>query len=153
MSTPETAPPPDGRHYPNAPIAEAILDIRVSLPGETPLDQLSQVNAETADAFPTQREAIAVTGQFTVGPQVSSSTTQSRNGYVFVSEDERSVFQARLDGFSFSRLAPYEDWSSFRAAAHRQWSAYRTELDPTTIDRVALRYVNRINLPLPFDDF
>jgi NAD(P)-dependent dehydrogenase (short-subunit alcohol dehydrogenase family) len=99
------APPPDGRHYSNAPIVEAILDIRVTLPGETSLDRLSRVNAETTDVFPTQREAIAVTGQFTVGAQVSSSTTQSRNGYVFVSADERSVFQAQVDGFAFSRLA------------------------------------------------
>lgn len=153
MSAPESLPAPERRQYPNPPIAEAIIDIRTTLPENVTLDHVLQVNTDTVDQYPHRRDSIAVTGEITVGPNVSSSTTQSRNGYVFLTADERSVYQARLDGFTFSRLAPYENWESFRDSAREIWASYRTALSPASIDRVALRYVNRINLPIPFEDF
>ena len=50
---------------------------------------------------------------------------QEQNGYIFASSDERQIFQARLDGFSFSRLAPYDRWETFRDEARRLVFAVR----------------------------
>ena len=48
-----------------------------------------------------------------------------------------------------SRLAPYESWEAFRNEARRLWEVYRQTVKPVRIERVALRYVNRLDLPGP----
>jgi uncharacterized protein (TIGR04255 family) len=74
-------------------------------------------------------------------------------GFLFASDDNRQVVQARLDGFAFSRLKPYVSWESLRDEARTLWERYRELANPEAITRVALRYINRIELPLPFSDF
>ena len=74
-------------------------------------------------------------------------------GYLFKSGDERQVFQGRLDGFTMSRLAPYECWETFRDEARRLWNVYRGAVSPQRVVRVAVRYTNRIDIPLPLRDF
>jgi uncharacterized protein (TIGR04255 family) len=57
------------------------------------------------------------------------------------------VFQAQLNGFTFSRLAPYESWNRFCAEARRLWQIYRDCLKPAEVTRLAVRYLNRLDLP------
>jgi uncharacterized protein (TIGR04255 family) len=61
--------------------------------------------------------------------------------------------QARLDGFTFNRLKPYKDWESLRDEARKLWQHYTQIASPKNITRVALRYINRIEIPLPMRDF
>jgi len=78
---------------------------------------------------------------------------QTEHGLVCSSMDQRQIFQARIDGFTFSRLAPYDRWESFRDEARRLWAAYRMIAQPERVTRIAVRYVNRLDLPLPLRDF
>jgi uncharacterized protein (TIGR04255 family) len=66
---------------------------------------------------------------------------------VYASEDQKQVYQTRLDGFAFSRLAPYESWERFSNEARRLWQAYRECLKPVAVTRLAVRYVNRLDIP------
>jgi uncharacterized protein (TIGR04255 family) len=84
-------------------------------------------------------------------PQVSGESKQI--GYKYVSQDGKQVVQARLNGFAFSRLKPYESWKEFRAEAMELWGHYSKIAQPERITRVGLRYINRIEIPLPLDDF
>src|SRR5207253_8822162 len=86
------------------------------------------------------------------GGRFSTSTTSQQFGFVFASKDQRLILQARLDGFALSRLAPYENWETFRDEARRLWTAYRRYAHPEKIVRLAVRYVNRLDLPLPLRD-
>ncbi len=52
-----------------------------------------------------------------------------------------------------SRLAPYQRWESFRDEARRLWNKYAAVVQAEKISRVAVRYINRINIPLPLGDF
>ena len=139
-------------HYPNAPLTEAILDIRVKLPSEIKPPQLKKVQLEEKGEYPRREEQLVVVGKMSVGEQVGASAKQTVNGYRFVSQDKRQIFQARIDGFTFNRLAPYETWESFRDEARRLWNVYRSIAKPQTITRLALRYINKLDLPLPLND-
>ncbi|OLE56380.1 MAG: TIGR04255 family protein [Cyanobacteria bacterium 13_1_40CM_2_61_4] len=141
------------RHYSRAPLTEALIDIRVELPGEVTLGNLSKVHVGQEKDYPRREETIIVHGKMSVGAEVGASATQTANGYRFVSKDERQIFQARLNGFTFNRLAPYERWESFRDEARRLWSIYRSIAAPKNITRIAVRYINRLDLPLPLKDF
>lgn len=139
-------------HYPNAPLTEAILDIRVKLPSEITPRQLKSVQVEEKKKYPRREEQLVVVGKMSVGEQVGASAKQAVNGYRFISHDGRQIFQARIDGFTFNRLAPYETWESFRDEARRLWNVYRSIAKPQTITRLALRYINRLDLPLPLKE-
>jgi uncharacterized protein (TIGR04255 family) len=59
----------------------------------------------------------------------------------------------RAGGFTFSRLAPYQSWPPFRSEARRLWEVAQPVVKSEVVTRVAVRYVNRLELPLPFGDF
>lgn len=52
-----------------------------------------------------------------------------------------------------SFLAPYSNFDEFEAEARRLWSIFLEHFAPGPPTRAALRYINRLNLPLPFNDF
>lgn len=139
------------RHYAHAPLTEAVIDVRVKLSPDVKLDHLAALQEGEEATYPTRKTHAVVRGQFTAGQQVGASAKQTPTGYMFVSGDEKQIFQARLDGFAFSRLEPYERWDTFRDEARRLWTKYRS-VAPESIVRVAVRYINRIDLPLPIGD-
>lgn len=143
--------------FPNAPITEALLDIRVTLPAQTDLAKLAPFHDAIKQQYPTKQERLAWRGQLEIKaslvPEVSQSATGEPDGYLFTSVDGRQVVQARLDGFTFSRLKPYDKWTTLRDEAQELWQHYVRIASPETVTRVALRYINRIEIPLPMRDF
>jgi uncharacterized protein (TIGR04255 family) len=140
------------RPYSNAPITEAIIDIRVRSPQAVRLNQLERLHKTIETEYPEKVGRYLAHGQITIGKQVSASASQEPIGFLFKSRSDKQIFQARLDGFTMSRLAPYEGWEPLRDEARRLWERYRDEVQPTEVTRLAVRYVNRIDIPFPFDD-
>lgn len=58
-----------------------------------------------------------------------------------------------MDGFTFSRLHPYITWKQLRDEAYRLWKIYTDITSPELINRVAVRYINNLNIPMPIGDF
>ena len=144
---------PTQRHYPKAPITEAIIDIRVELPEGTSVAALEKVHEGLETAYPTKKNRIVAEIRGQIGDRGAAAAARStHDGYLFTSWDEKQVFQARLDGFTMSRLAPYESWEPLRNEAQRLWNVYRSVAKPTKVARLAVRYVNRLDLPLPVRD-
>lgn len=136
--------------YPNAPITEAIIDIRVQLPEGTGVGELEKVQEGLEAAYPTKRKRMQAEFHGEMGERGATAAASSKQiGYVFKSRDEKQVFQARLDGFTMSRLAPYESWDPFRDEARRLWKVYRSVVQPVRVTRLAVRYINRLDLPFP----
>jgi uncharacterized protein (TIGR04255 family) len=141
------------RRYPRAPIKEALIDLRVSLPPSITVDTLENIRNEIKAEYPAMKKRLYVEGEFSAGDQVGTSAKQRHMGFVFYSADGSYVFQARLDGFTFSRLAPYEHWENLRAHAKRYWAVYQRYAKPIDIHRVAVRYINQIDIPAVEVDF
>ena len=136
------------RHYSKAPITEAIIDLRVELPERITLADLEAIHPKEESNYPTKKNRYEVTGHMAFGRNVSVDASQEQKGFLFISEDEKQIFQAKLDGFTMSRLAPYNRWELFRDEARRLWDVYRQAVNPERVVRVAVRYVNRIDIPL-----
>lgn len=142
--------------FPNAPITEALLDIRVDVLKDIDIKQLESFHEHIRDRFPDKKTKTT----FSVGVQVSPQgtlkslpTAGGPQGYLFRSPTEHKIVQARLDGFTFNKLKPYEEWKIFKSEAHELWDLYFKLFNPIKIIRVALRYINRIEVPLPMKDF
>lgn len=140
-------------HLKKAPIVEALIDIRVELPPDCDLARLARYHERVADQYPVRRERFQWRSEVRISKQEALAPEQKltggMDGYLFEKGDRSEVVQVRLDGFSFSRLQPYTSWGSLRTEAERLWAEYRVIADPVRITRVAVRYINRIALPLP----
>jgi uncharacterized protein (TIGR04255 family) len=131
--------------YKNAPITEAVLDIRTRLT-EPSLEKLSKIrDANYPNLFQTPN---LMAFNFSVAEgEPSFKTSSEQLGFSYRSADEKNVFQVRKDGFSHNRLAPYMEWQSFSAEARRLWSIYREEADPVDIEMIGLNYINELYMP------
>ncbi len=141
--------------FPNAPITEALLDIRVELPQEVTLSKLESFHDRIKENFPEKQERILVKAGIKLSPEGTSVEVPSSgpDGYLFRSPTKKKIVQVRLDGFTFNKLKPYENWEIFRLEAYKLWNLYFEMTNPVKITRIALRYINRIEIPLPMRDF
>ncbi len=75
-------------------------------------------------------------------------------GTRFHSNDEKYVAQFSIEGFTLSRLAPYETWGALLSEARRLWPIFASAAQPSSFTRVATRFINDLQLPLkPGADF
>jgi len=142
--------------FPNAPISEAVLDIRVQLPQEFEVKKLSECYDPVKDRYRVKKEKHFIKGKFELKQKEPPDLVMHQNGllgYQCVSEDENKIVQARIDGYTFNKLKPYENWNVFCEEAKELWGHYVKLCEPTIVKRIALRYINRIDIPLPFNDF
>lgn len=144
--------------FPNAPITEAILDIKVKLPDGVGLDIFDEFQEKIKDRFEDRKTKYSLRVGFMFSPGKDETTPnvvpkEKIEGYLFQSKKENKIVQARLDGFTFNKLRPYENWAQFHAEARELWKLYNKIAKPISVDRIALRYINRIEIPLPFEDF
>lgn len=142
------------RHYPNAPIAEAIVDLRVKPRADLSLEELEVVRSGEEVAYPRSNKIYQTEGTITVqdGAPPSATAQHQLLGYKFASESGKAIWQSRRDGFTFSQLAPYASWEPFRDEGRRLWMLFRERSAPVAVERLAVRYINRIDVPAPSID-
>jgi uncharacterized protein (TIGR04255 family) len=133
--------------YSRAPITEALIELQVE--PSTTLAILADIQSHLEGDYPTRQDFSLLQGQMVAGSEVSSTPI----GYRFLSADQKQIVLARLDSFTFSRLSPYDCWGSFRKETQRLWEVYQSLTNPKAITRLAVRYVNQLDLPLPLEDF
>jgi uncharacterized protein (TIGR04255 family) len=135
--------------YANAPIIEAVIDFRVELPEGTSVDVFRDLQTRLPGPYlPTQELNEA---KFEIRPDSATpvrGAVSDRVGFRFDRADGQRVLQAKLESFSYSFLPPYTEWPVFRDEARALWAVYRDACRPTHIVRVAVRYINRIDIPL-----
>ncbi len=144
---------PSNTHYNNAPITEAIIDLRVEVSSKITVEDLKRVQASEAVTYPTITPMHETLNQFALGPDAHVTSTTKQIGFLIRSADEKQVIQARMNGFTLSRLAPYQTWGAFQTEARRLWNIYRAIANPSAVVRVAVRNINRLDIPLPVTDF
>lgn len=139
----------------NAPIQEALIDLRVKLPQNIKLTDIVQFHEKVRESFPNKRERVSFQGgiQMLDGKPVSMPSSGGPDGYFFESPKRDKIVQARLDGFTFNKLKPYENWRVFQSEALKLWKLYASIAKPEKVVRIALRYINRIEIPLPIENF
>jgi uncharacterized protein (TIGR04255 family) len=146
----------DPEVFPRAPITEAVLDIRVQPKPNLNLAELGSVHENIRELFPEKQGITAWEAGFEFNRRDARSLAQASAkpiGFLFRSADQTKVVQVTESGFTFNKLKPYEHWSALRDEARRLWDEYNKIAQPVMVTRVALRYINRIELPMPFADF
>jgi uncharacterized protein (TIGR04255 family) len=134
-------------HLSKAPIVEAVIDFRAlpTIPCEQAQFEI-HFKKEFSDYPAVQvhnRHNLQLKANASGLPEAGQSTTWWQ-GLVFNSTDKLQVVQCQRDGFSFSRLEPYDTWDSFAGEALKLWGKYSALTKPVEIQRVGVRFINRI---------
>lgn len=139
----------DYPHLDNAPIREALIDFRVRLPADFSQETLRTLADAFNEEYPQVGPIHQLQGHIEFGDEgpVSIQKDPQLLGYRLQSADGINVVQIRIDGFTFSRLAPYESWDRMVEDAWVAWQRYRQHLRPLGIERIATRFINGIALP------
>lgn len=132
----------------NAPIVEAAIHWRAQ--PETPIDpnEFSSQLKERLEEYPAQQPL----SRFEVGAEVSPGGSSVNiqqpvwQGFRHESEDGKQIAQFMKNGFVFSRLKPYEDWSQFAQEACRLWAVYQELAKPLEVESLGVRFINVIPL-------
>ncbi|WP_170229862.1 TIGR04255 family protein [Polyangium fumosum] len=135
-------------HLSRAPIREAVLDIRVELPASFALEQLAPFTDLLSASFPEVRPIHTISANFAIGdkaPEISSAPPRIV-GHIHWTQDKSRAVQGRLDGFTVNHVNSYKDWESLRLQAQELWRLYADVAHPVRVVRIALRYVNRLEL-------
>lgn len=134
-------------NLPDAPIVEAVIHWKAHSGTKLDADAfLAKLTEKLPDYPEPQRQQ-----EIHVGAEINSggSSVQQKQvwrGFRFESEDKLHVAQFTRNGFSFSRLKPYEDWSQFEAEALRLWKINCEVADPPEVQRLGVRFINLIGL-------
>lgn len=137
-------------HLRDAPIVEAILDIRVTLSSDIHVSHLKGAHDLFKAEYPISEEGHAVEAKLKIPSsqdENGQTITDQVIGYRFRTTSGEKIVQFRLDGFSFNHLKPYPEWKEFIEEAWKYWLIYLSVAKPNNIVRLALRYINRANFP------
>jgi uncharacterized protein (TIGR04255 family) len=136
-------------HLNNAPVAEAVVEIRVRLSRPVVQADFDAFRNRLKDQFPKAQNIRFVAShlRFDGDVEVKNDVSTSLIGVRLDDEDGRWVVQAKSDGLAVSRLPPYESWDGLIAKLRDLWPVYVEVFEPTTVLRLGARYINRVPLP------
>ncbi len=141
--------------YPNAPIREALFDIRVNNINIKKVEDLLFLKEMVLDDLPEMRLLHQFTSKinFSLDKPVEGESQSDIAGYVFVSKDKTRQLQIKNDGITLNILKPYENWEKHFTYFIEIWNKYNELFSPNNITRIAARFINRIEIPMPFNSF
>lgn len=136
-----------------APIHEAVIDFRLSVPKEEVRSELAELAKTLSSEYPIVEEQTSFEGALKVGPgqQKWESHGGSFMAFKLRCPDRRRVVQLRTVGFTLSHYRPYDSWDAMFQEAWQLWERYVAAAAPEEVGRVATRFINRLELPANFD--
>jgi len=142
------------RHLNRAPIAEGLIDFRVEAPAGLTVDQfVATVTQRNYFGYSLRNPIVRSEFGFSLDVQQAQARAfdprATSIGVRLHSADDRYVALVTVEGFTFSRHAPYVSWDALLAEARPLWEGYVQCLGGGTITRIATRYINNLRLPSP----
>ena len=133
--------------YPNPTITEAVCDIhfrlsqekvwRPSFPGE--------LFKHIQNEYPEMEPVLEMGLQFEFGPLgTGTKFVPQRQKVRFKHGTRPLILQLAEDSLSISTLSPYQGWETMHHDVLAAWQRVEEVLQPEVINRIGLRYINRI---------
>jgi uncharacterized protein (TIGR04255 family) len=142
------------RETQKTPIKEAIVDIQVAFNDNIDIKSLDFYDA-IKDKFATREEIFLHSSQIKFDSRDSGSPKVEQNtnlhGYKYTSNDKDFVVQSTINGLTISNLVTYCGWDNLIALSRHLLSIYGEFTKPISTTRIAVRYINNLELPLPVD--
>ncbi len=129
--------------YSKAPVIEALIHFEFQSEPENFSSKLDIFCEYIAQDYPD-----CSTIQFMPVDLSNAASSQRNIGYRLANSSNDRILQLREQSFTFSCLAPYTKWEDMILQALNVWKSYQDLMQNAPLTRVAVRYVNQLNLPL-----
>jgi len=137
-------------NYPNPPITESLFDFQVEPNASITSENLEKLADQVTESYPEKkpRRRFESRFEFKEGQSGQPQTVDlGIEGYLCWNQDKTQALQFRLNGYSFSRLKPYKGWDIAYPEAIKYWEKYLSLAKPISVRRLAVRFINMINIP------
>lgn len=137
-----------------APAREALIDIQFAPP--VPTEAIKSFTQLAESRFDRSLPIWTATFGFAFTPEGTAEqhpSSRAAVGFRLESAEPPHVLQCRTTGFTFSRLSPYGCWEDLRSAAKAEWDQFIAFAPEFSVNRIAVRYINELKIPLPLGDF
>ncbi|HEV2211223.1 MAG TPA: TIGR04255 family protein [Verrucomicrobiae bacterium] len=135
-------------HLAHAPIVEAVIEIRARAGGQWEEAAVTQHFKHRLPEYPLALSQNELQHEVTFSPEQPKPVTRQLgwHGLQFRSADEKYIARFTRDGFLLARLQPYENWERLFGEAMRLWQMHIHVAQPLEIQRVGLRFINRLEM-------
>jgi uncharacterized protein (TIGR04255 family) len=134
------------RTYRNPPIVEALCEFRFDPASPWDLTIPGLVWEEIKSTFPQKKSATGLELGIHVGAGSVRQQVEPTTRMQFLREDATALVQVGTNLLSVNHLRPYPGWQAFAPLIEQGYRAYLEVAQPKSIHRIALRYINRIEL-------
>lgn len=137
------------RKYRRPPIVEVVCEFRFkhSSPWDATIPGL--IYHEVKKKFTRRRTLRNVGMHVQVEQKGVLFQPRMEEGTQFLQDDERAFLQLQPRRISVHHLAPYPHWEGFKPLIQLAYKAYLKVVPDATIQRIGLRYINKINFDTP----
>lgn len=138
-----------GRRYKTPPIVEALCEFQFEPSASWDLTIPGLLYEKVRDKFPKRRQAKAFAFEVSVvaSPEGVEQQFLTTDRMQFLREDEKVLILVGRDLLAVNHLKPYPTWQEFLPLIREGLSAYCEVASPKGIQRIGLRYINRIEIP------
>lgn len=141
-----------GRKYADPPIVEAVCEFRLPADSDWDLAIPGLVYEQIRDRFP-RREQRTIQEVEIVGQKDGFRQEMRANERaVFLTEDKTKFIQVGRHLWAINCLKPYPTWRQFEPVIRQGFEALTDVVKVTSLQRIGLRYINRVEIPHPLVD-
>lgn len=149
--------PQMGRKYANPPLIEAVCEFRLTPDSKWDPTIPGLMYEKVRGEFPNKEQRLIQEVELTQDSQGMRQQLRTSERAWFLSDDRKTFVQIGTRLLAINRLKPYISWAEFRPKIEK---AFETLLDTADdakgLQRIGLRYINRIEIPgasVDLDDY
>lgn len=133
-------------HYSRAPITEALISIQTEVSAQSTIENLNAFATQVSTEYPVRLDLhfAHVVLSTTDTSQVSANQIRDTGLRLESGTTPNRVIQVKPDMFGFSWLPPYTNWEALRSEACATWRTYREAMNPVSVPRMVVKYINRL---------
>jgi len=136
------------KQYKNPPITEVVCEFRLELEDNFDQKAVDSFFDGIKDKFPKRKKGQVHQMKFESNPKEQTFNKTVQEFDQFFSEDEKIFVQLDKGRLSIHKLKPYNSWQEFYPLIALIFNAYIKNIKIKFIQRIGLRYINNLEIPL-----
>ncbi len=135
------------KKYQNPPIIEAVCEFRLAAESKWDMTIPGIIYERVQKDFPKKQQRVLQEIELTATEKGMRQQVSRKDHVLFLTNDEKTFIQVGPQLLAINRLKPYTSWESFKPEIEKAFTALRKTMDVQGLERIGLRYINRIEVP------
>lgn len=135
------------RTYSSPPITEVASELRFDESQPWDPAVLDRIEESLRSILPNASRVKALEGRMSLAAGSVEHRVAALEGLKLTSPDDRTIVSVMPHRVIVSRLSPYLGWANFNPLVELVFDSFSSIVQPRSVTRLGLRYVNSINIP------